>query len=477
VPAICSFVSPEVLLQRESVQPRKLSEADYLPNLVREQFKIENPESWKLKLLSPVEGTVMAPEGAVRPALICGMANSEVHQVQQRLLDFRLMPYRLEPGLVSLLGALAERQARDNDKRAIVVVVIEQEHTVAVILGKEGVHTPGPVSHGFSSIVQSAAKEFGATDDAEIRQRMHHPDDEIMLRATKFVRAIGRELKPVIDSYEMTTGQPVGEILCAYLPSTLAWIAEPLALVMGRTASTFNTREWLPTVGIEVAASVPELGPHWLGPISLLAGAPTLKGDNAASTDGDTERPWHVDVRLSGDLPNTKLVGKRFLAGTIAGTVAALAATLAVWQVYLTRSLTNDTAFWEMQMADKQKLFDGLQRDTRLLSQKTARFDFAYNLMDPPYETSAFILNLGRTLPPHMRIMRIEGTDARVVLNGGLREPSEEASRTLGRYLEELRRAPAIGPLFSNIGLTAMQREEDADTLSFEITFKLKNAP
>ncbi|HVU18018.1 MAG TPA: hypothetical protein VHD32_13915 [Candidatus Didemnitutus sp.] len=477
VPAICSYVSPEMLLQRESIQPRKLTEPDYLTNLVREQFKIENPESWKLKLLSPVEGTPIPPEGSVRPALICGMANAEVHQVQQRMLDFRLMPYRLEPGLVPLLGALSERQIHSNDKRAVVVVIIEQEHTLAVILGKEGVHTPTAVSHGFSSIVQSAAKEFAITDDAEIRHRLHHPDDEVMLRATKFVRAIGRELKPVIDSYEMTTGQPVGEIFCAYLPTTLAWIAEPLALVMGRTASTFSCREWMPGVGIEVGPNVPELGPHWIGPLSLLAGLTAPKGDSAPPASTDTERPWHVDVRLSGDLPNTKLVGKRFFAGTLAGTLAALAATGAVLQVYQTRSYEADTVFWQAQMAEKQKLFDDLQRDSRVLSQKTARLDFAYNLMNPPYEMSAFVLNLGRTLPPHMRITRIEGSDARVVINGALREPSEEASRTLGRYLDELRHAPAIGPLFTSIGLTAMQREEDADTLSFEITFKLKTAP
>src|SRR5260221_6167273 len=69
-----------------------------------------------------------------------------------------------------------------------------------------------------------------------LRERLQHADDELLLRAGKFVRAIGRDLKPLVDSYEMTTGQPVGEIYCAYLPAALSWIAEPLAHVVGRAA-------------------------------------------------------------------------------------------------------------------------------------------------------------------------------------------------------------------------------------------------
>jgi hypothetical protein len=476
MPAVCGLVSPDGLLQRESIQPRRLNEPDYLTNLVREQYKVEHPEAWKFQALSPVEGLPLTPDGTARPALICGMANHEVHHVQQRLLDNRLMPERLEPGLLPLLGVISDRKARRNDKRAAVIVIIEREHTVAYILGKEGVHTPNPVSHGFTSIMQSAAKEFELTDEAEIHGRLHQADDEVLLRATKFVRAIGRDLKPVIDSYEMTTGQPVGEIYCAYLPPTLAWMAEPLALVMGRTSFTVDCRDWMATVGLQAAAGLPEFGTHWLGALSLIAELPGQKADDAPGEGEPSQRPWHMDCRISAELPSNQLVGRRFLTGTIAATLAVLACTVTVWQLYVSKSLRADTVYWEEQMGANEKLFAELNHDNRTLSERSARLDSAYDLMAAPYAVSDFVINLGRTLPPHMRINRIDANDTRVALSGGLREPSEEASRTLGRYLDELRRAPAIGPLFSNIGLTALQRDEDSDTLSFEITFKLKNA-
>ena len=280
VPVIGGFVPPEALLQRESIQARRLNEPAYLTELVKEQYKIENPAIWKLATLSPLEGAEVAAEGMARPALICGVSHTDVHQVQQRMLDHRLLPYRLEMSLLPLLGAIMDHKTRNNDKRATVVVVIEQEHTTAYILGKEGVHTPAPVRHGFASIVQAARKEFGLNEAAEIRDRLHLADEELLLRATKFVRAIGRDLKPLVDSYEMTTGQPVGEIFCAYLPPVLSWITEPLAQVVGRSPFTMDCSAWLPTVNIQPAEGLPAFGAHWLGALSLIAGAGAIKPDD-----------------------------------------------------------------------------------------------------------------------------------------------------------------------------------------------------
>ncbi len=280
VPAICGFVPPEGLIQRESIQARKLADAGYLGDLVRDQYKIDRPENWKLATLSPQDGILVGADGAQRPALICGVSHTNVHRVQQRLLDHRLLPYRLEQGILPLLGSVASFKAQRDDKRAIVVVVIEHEHTTAYILGKEGVHTPSPVRHGFASIVQAARKEFGLNEAAEIRDRLQLADEELLLRATKFVRAIGRDLKPLVDSYEMTTGQPVGEIYCAYLPPALSWITEPLAQVVGRTPFTMDCTAWLPTVGIRTTDGMPAFGSHWLGALSLVAGANGTKPDD-----------------------------------------------------------------------------------------------------------------------------------------------------------------------------------------------------
>ena len=476
VPVICGFVPPDGLLQRESLQSRRLAEPDYLPNIVKEQYKIENPGNWKLQTLSQLEGLPLLPEGTHRPALICGVSHNDVHLVQQHLLDHRLLPYRLEMGLLPLFGVIFDCKARRSDKRAVVVVNIEQEHTVAYILGKEGVHTSGAVRHGFASIVQAARKEFGLGDAAAVRERLNLADEELLLRATKFVRAIGRDLKPLVDSYEMTTGQPVGEIYCAYLPPALAWITEPLAQVVGRTPFTMDCTEWLPTVNLQTSNGVPAFGSHWLGALSLVADLPGPKLEKAPKEDAAHQGPWHIDCRLSAQLPSGDLVRRRFLPNVIAATLVACALMVTLWQLYVRHTLSTDIVFWQQRIADNQQQVDELNVLNRSLGDQSTRLDYAHELMGAPYEVTDLMMHLGRSRPPNVRIDAIDGNATGLAMRGGLSEPSEQGSRTIRRYVEDLRRNPAIGPLFASIALSTLDRQESTDTLTFEITFKLKNA-
>lgn len=472
VPAIASFCPPEALVQRESLQPRKLAEPDYLPGLVREQYKIDQPENWKFQVLSPLEGEPVAAEGTQRPALVSGVSHTDIHRVQQRLLDQRLLPYRLEMGILPLLGAIIEHQERLGDKRAVVVVVIEQEHTTAYIVGKEGVHTPAPVRHGFASIVQAARREFELNTADEIRDRLQHADDELLLRASKFVRGIGRDLKPLIDSYEMTTGQPVGGIYCAYLPPALAWIAEPLAQVIGRTPYVFDFAVWQANAGINTTDGVAPLGPHWLGALSLLAEKPDTPAGSSKS--GAYQRPWRVDYRISTALPSSDLVRRRFIANTLATTLAAAALMFTLWQAYSSGIISSEIAYWKAQIAEHEREYAELNAATRKLEGLVAKLDAAYDLMHSPYQASDLIVALGATKLERMTFTSLDSFPEGVVLRGVLREPSGQASQTLRTYVESLRRDPRIGPLFGSIALVSLERSELGDELTFEVACRFK---
>lgn len=477
VPTICGIVPSQSLLQRESLQLRKLSAPDFLSQFVREKYKIENGAEWRFRVLSPLDGTPLLPENIFEPALICGIPNSEVSRVEQRLFGHQLRPTRVELSLLSLFGVVFDQLARREDKSAAVVVSIEEEQTLAYILGKEGVYTPAPVRLGLRSIMEAARRELNLGEGDDVLTFLRQPSQERLYLGPKFVREIARALKPVIDSYELTIGQPAGGVYCAYLPSDLAWIAEPLAAAVERPAMEISCNEWLPTVGLEVASGVPEFGTHWLGALSLAAetrARDSSKGD-VASPAGET--PWHVDCQLSADLPSKQLVGRRFILGAVALGLAALMVTITVWQVFVTNSLHADTDYWDAEMGKNKKLFDELTRAASELQERSSRLDAAYDLMASPYQVSDFVMNLGRTLPRSTRIDRIELSQGKIALSGALREPSETASGTLNHYLDELRKSATIGPLFSSIGLTAFQRESDSDAMAFEITFKLKVVP
>jgi hypothetical protein len=476
VPCIAGFAPPEALLQRESIQARRLGEPNYLPDLIREQYRVENPASWKFAALSPLEGAQVPAEGMARPALLCGVSHSDVHQVQQRLLDHRILPYRLEMSLLPLFGAIMHHKDAQNDKRATVVVVIEQEHTTAYILGKEGVSTPGPVRHGFASIAQAACKEFGLKSAEEVRDRLQHADDELLLRGSKFVRAIGRELKPLVDSYEMTTGQPVGELYCAYLPTSLSWITEPLAQVVGRAPFSMDCAAWAGTVNIQLEEGVAAPAQHWLATLSLVAELPGPKPTKDPKDSDAYQGPWHLDCRLSGNLPSNDLVRSRFMANTIAGTMAVAALMILCWQLYLGKSLRAELAYWQQRIQENQAQSNELKALTKSLSDNTARLDQAYTLVANPYRLSDLIMTFGRTRIDRMTIESINGFAGGVVLRGILRAPSDQATQQLRAYVESLRRDKELSAIFGTVAITSVERAEADNALTFEVACKLKEA-
>jgi hypothetical protein len=474
VPAIASFVPPEAILLRESLTPRKLVNPDYLHEIIREQYRLENPQVWNIQTISPLEGELVAAEGAQRPALICGVSHTDVQLLQQRLLDQRILPYRVENGILPLLGAITKHQERIDAKRAMVVVVIEQEHTTAYIIGKEGVHTPAPVRHGFASIVQAARREFNLTTAAEVRERLHHADDELLLRASKFVRSIGRELKPLVDSYEMTTGQPVGEIYCAYLPPELSWIAEPLAQVVGRTPFVLDTATWQAAVGIALGPGVDLPGQHWFGALSLVAQSTGFPAGKEAKADAVYQGPWRLNTRISSVLPSGDLVRRRFVANAIASTVAAAAIIVTCWQYYVISTLRSDSIFWSQRIRDNQRQVEELNDLTKKLGGLTSRIDQAHGLMAQPYVLSDLIVSFGRTRLDRMSIDTIRGFTGGVSLRGTLTEPAEQAAQTLRAYVAALRKDPDIGPKFAVIALVSMERTDGTNAVEFEIACRLK---
>jgi len=187
--------------------------------------------------------------------------------------------------------------------------------------------------------------------------------------------------------------------------------------------------------------------------------------------------PWHLDCRLSAQLPSDDLIRGRFVINVIAATLASAVLIFTLWQFYVGGSLSSQISYWQEQIAGHRRQFAELNLATRRLETKVARLDEAYNLMGAPYQLSDFVINIGRTRLPRMSFTSINGFPNGVVLRGKLLEPSGQAAMTLRRYADDLRKNPAIAPLFATIALVSMEREESNEVMTFEIACKLKEAP
>ena len=184
---------------------------------------------------------------------------------------------------------------------------------------------------------------------------------------------------------------------------------------------------------------------------------------------------WHIDCRLEAELPEDKVVGRRFLLNALAGLIVVVLLLLAGWLAYKSFSLRYQIHDWEQRIATNNAEVHDLQRMQSDYRSEADKIDHVYPMMMGPMMISRFVASIGRTLPPQMTIDVIDGNEAKIVMRGNLRETSERASHLATDYLEFLRNDKEIGPYFRAITLTDLARNRSNDEMqNFEITFYYK---
>ncbi|OHE80337.1 MAG: hypothetical protein A3G75_02825 [Verrucomicrobia bacterium RIFCSPLOWO2_12_FULL_64_8] len=295
VPGICSVFSPTRMLQREELNPRKINERDYLAGFLADQYKIDL-EKWRVAFVDPHDGSTYEIQKSLpKEVLVLGEAADELQSAQRRFLGLGVLPHRLEIATLPTLGGVLSYQNMIGDSQPAAVVEIDPARTRLYILGKNGVHTPAPIEYGFDALVEHARKELSGEymitrppismvpaaltagqdtpqDSATVRARLLAADGEVTARATRLLRPLVRNLKPLIDFFETQTGQRVNDLYCAFLPPGLSWLTRTLAASLQMQVLAVDCPAWLSAQGVTTNEDVSaNLGPHWLSLFSLIA--------------------------------------------------------------------------------------------------------------------------------------------------------------------------------------------------------------
>jgi hypothetical protein len=266
----CGFHPVERVLLRETINTRRMSEPNYLAQLLAEQAKLTALKEWQVCALHPIEGELFTPATPSRPGLLLGLPESTVRETQGRLRRLGVRPRRLEIGSLPLLGALTRYLRETAYLHATVVCEIGLGQTRVYFLAKDGVHTPATLPHGLLSIMESAMKELGAPGIGAARDALFEPTEELRGHSRRLVRMLTRHLRPAVDYFEMQTGQPIGALYCAHLPAKLGWLEEALCAAVDLEFLVPDPAVWLPMLGLALA---PGAGPpprSWLQPLSLV---------------------------------------------------------------------------------------------------------------------------------------------------------------------------------------------------------------
>jgi hypothetical protein len=270
VTAFCGFHPNERIFQRDSINVRRLSDRDFLYNVIAEHAKIVSAKAWNVAALNPVDGMPLSVESNSRTALYLGVPWSATRSAQLLLRDWGVRPRRLELGAPVLLGALVRYTSLVGYEHLVAVCEISRNQTHLYLMGKDGVHTPPPMPHGLLSIEEAAMKEFSVPDSVAARKLLEQPTPETKQHGRRLVRMLSRHLRPAVDYFEMQTGQRIGALFCAHLPERLGWLEETLAAAVDLEYLSPDFTRWLPAVGLSAPGHT-MLGPSWVQALSLVA--------------------------------------------------------------------------------------------------------------------------------------------------------------------------------------------------------------
>lgn len=270
VPGYCSFHPLDRVLLRETINTKRMAEPTYLPQLLAEQAKLTAVNDWSISALHPVDGEAFTGATMSRPGLLVGLPLAVVRETQNRLRKLGIRPRRLELGTLTLLGALTRYMRETSYPHATVVCEIGLGQTRVYFIAKDGVHTPPTLPHGLVSIMEATMKEIEAPGIGAARDALYAPTEELRGHSRRLVRVLTRHLKPAIDYFEMQTGQPIGALYAAHLPTRLSWLEEALCTAVDLQFLTPDLDMWLSLSGVQIAPGLAVPSRSWLQPLSLV---------------------------------------------------------------------------------------------------------------------------------------------------------------------------------------------------------------
>jgi len=354
-----------------------------------------------------------------------------------------------------------------------VVFVIMPDSTAIYVLGKEGVQYAGHVPHGLSALVQAVAEGICVESDAEALPPVDGSRRGVCANARANCCSSGAELRPVINSYEMTTGQPAGEVYWPTAP-TLAWIAEHLVKAIEHEPMVINCQEWMPSVGLQAAEGLPAHRAPLAGRVEPGRRPAGAVGSRTEITQAEARNsaPLASRLRLSIESAGPRLVGRRFPGPGRRGGAHAPHPHLAGWQ-----SMKRVHGGWIGRLAGT----DGVEPETHGRTDRELRelrvrtSGWTTPSVDAGSRTATdFLMNLGRTCRAHAdRPHRIERSPRRAgrqpVGTGGGGEPEP---RPLPGLPATHRGDRACSPPSAPLAAT----RRGLDVLTFELTLRYKGS-
>jgi hypothetical protein len=183
---------------------------------------------------------------------------------------------------------------------------------------------------------------------------------------------------------------------------------------------------------------------------------------------------WHPNIRIAENLPDTKVVRTAFFVNGAAMLIAiALALYLGI-QEWKLHEVNKQIADWQRQIdRDKKQSEDAvkLYQDFKLEEAKTNE---VADFVESKPVLSEIILRLGLVTPKKIALDSLDFKDSGVSIRATVKGAPDRASGDASAYEKQLRADKVLGPMFGDVNLLTMHKNNTSGRLVIEIFCEYK---
>lgn len=281
----CCGISPATrFVRRTTLDPKRVKDPGYFPELISTQFRID-PEQYSISVLNAFDGLDYDPvkTGGNKEVVFCGLPAAEVAGAQREFLRNMVFPSRLELSSLAALGAIIDYLKFTESNKPTLVLEIGAEHTLSYIVSARGVEATRPIGVGIDAMVPVVQKELGLKDEESARKLFLSNTFDFTGMGAQLCRRLLKELQSSMGFYEVQTGQSIAQLICPALPPKLAWLEPVMAAQVGIPLLSLEIKPWLATRQITVAEGVGGLDARKLALFGLMMQFKTPAADAVAA--------------------------------------------------------------------------------------------------------------------------------------------------------------------------------------------------
>ncbi len=197
------------------------------------------------------------------------------------------------------------------------------------------------------------------------------------------------------------------------------------------------------------------------------------KSANKTPAEGSHQPAWRPDFRDVAALPDLKTVRTSFFLNMSASAVAGAVLLFSAHREWNAASLKRTLADVEARTAEADPANKKAIAEFVAFQAEQKKFEEAQKLVSANFRLSDFFLRLGETLPPGLRLTRVElrSMTTGVMIGGSVNGLDIAANEAVSDYEKRLREDERLAKLFPEIVLTNVIRDQASGRLVFEIVF------